>query len=138
MCSGVVTTKARVEQQSVHCRFHAFATPMIHAIQQLLPDNTCVEGVPGEDNDLYLALEDLEKMQPPHLNSMTGWLEKQVADVSRLAVSQVQCLRPLCLDHVVLARCCCLVHPCLAPSVSFILSTWPFAYKACGSDVCLA
>lgn len=65
---------------------------MIYAIQQMLPDNTCVEGVPGEDNDLYLALEDLEKMQPSHLNSVTCWLEKQVADVSRLAASPVNCL----------------------------------------------
>lgn len=70
---------------------------MIYAIQQLLPDNTCVEGVPSEDNNLYLALEDLEKMQPSHLNSMTCWLEKQVADVSRLAISPVHCLRHLFL-----------------------------------------
>ena len=73
---------------------------MIHALQQLLPDNACVEGAPGQDSNLYLALEDLEKLQPPQLNSVTCWLEKQVADVSRLAMSPVKRVRHLCLGHV--------------------------------------
>lgn len=102
---AVAWLKASVEQQSVRCRFHAFATPMIYAIQQLLPHNSSIEGVPGEDFDLYLALEDLEQMQPSHLNSVTCWLEKQVADVSRLAVLPVS-LRPLCLDNDVPTKCC--------------------------------
>ena len=71
---------------------------MIHALHYLLPDNTCIEGVPGE-TDLHLSLEDLEKLPPSQLNSVTWWLEKQVADVSKLAVSPVNCLRHLCLDY---------------------------------------
>lgn len=90
--SGIVTTKPGL------CRFHAFASPMVHALHYLLPDNTCIEGVPGEI-DLHLTLEDLEKLPPSQLNSVTWWLEKQVADVSKLAVSPVNCLRHLCLDY---------------------------------------
>ena len=77
-------------------RFQAFASSVIYAIQQLLPDNDCIVREPGEDDDFVLALADLEKLQPTQLNAVTCWLEKQVADMSRLAASPVQHLsKPL-------------------------------------------
>lgn len=106
---------ARLHQPSVRCRFHAFATYVVYGIQQLLPDNRCVIKEPVEDCEFHLALEDLEKLQPSQLNSVTCWLEKQVSDMCRLAVSPVNLIGHLSLDNLSLDRL----------SLDLLFAPWP-------------
>lgn len=100
VCNAAVSTAARLHQRGVPCRYDAFATYVVYAVQQLLPDNRCVINEPVEDSDLHLALEDLEQLQPSQLNSVTCWLEKQVSDMCRLAASPVGLIDHLSLDHL--------------------------------------
>ena len=63
----------------------------------MLPtSHNCIVREPGEDDDYVLALADLERLQPSELTVITSWLEKQVAEMSRLAASPVSSIATVC------------------------------------------